>query len=145
MKYSYKLSDAVHILTYIEIAPTVALDSVTIAASVEANPSVVRRLMASLKKAGLLVSRAGAAKPHLARPASEINLLDIFKAVEVNNALLHVDPKTNMACPVGAHIQQTLDQAYDRVQRAAEAEMGQLTLQMMIDDLRQRQTATLKV
>lgn len=138
MKYSYKLSDAIHILVYIHIVPAGYLDSNTIAASVEANPSVVRRLMATMKKAGLIESRAGAAEPRLARPADAITVLDVFRAVEPNNALLHVDPRTNMDCPVGSHIQQTLNGAYDRIQRAAETEMAQLTVADMIKDIQLR-------
>ena len=138
MKYSYKLSDAIHILVYIHIAPKGLLDSTTIATSVESNPSVVRRLMATLKKAGLIDSRVGTAEPKLARPVAEISLLDVFRAVEPNSALLHVDPRTNSDCPVGAHIQQTLDGAYSRIQRAAENEMRQLTIQDMVEDIQLR-------
>lgn len=139
MKYSYKLSDAIHILAYVDIMPDGSeISSNDIALSIEANASVVRKLMANLKKAGLLESQVGAAKPKLARPASEITLLDVFKAVEINHELLHVDPRTNMDCPVGANIQQTLNGAYERVQKAAEAEMASLTVQDIIDGINER-------
>lgn len=140
MKYSYKLSDAIHILVYIDIIPDESISSNDIAESIEANPSVVRKLMANLKKAGLLESQVGAAHPKLAKSADTITLLDVFKAVETNHDLLHVDPRTNMNCPVGANIQQTLNDAYKRVQKAAEDEMSNLTIQDMINsiqDLRQ--------
>lgn len=140
MKYSYKLSDAIHILAYVDIIPDDNISSNDIAESIEANASVVRKLMANLKKAGLLESRVGAANPKLAKPANEITLLDVFKAVETNHDLLHVDPRTNMDCPVGANIQQTLNEAYKKIQKAAEDEMSNLTIQDMIDniqDLRQ--------
>ncbi|MFC6181867.1 Rrf2 family transcriptional regulator [Lactiplantibacillus daowaiensis] len=140
MKYSYKLSDAIHILAYVDIVPAATISSTEIAASIEANASVVRRLMANLKTAGLLESHAGAARPRLARPASEITLLDVFRAVEINHELLHVDPRTNMSCPVGANIQQTLDAAYARVQQAAEAELAQLTVQDIIDGIQARRS-----
>ena len=54
MKHSYKLSDAIHILTYVDIYKNYDLSSARIAASIEANASVVRNLMSKLKKAGLL-------------------------------------------------------------------------------------------
>ncbi|WP_334329354.1 Rrf2 family transcriptional regulator [Companilactobacillus sp. HBUAS59699] len=139
MKYSYKLSDAIHILAYVDIMPDGSeISSNDIALSIEANASVVRKLMANLKKAGLLESQVGAAKPKLARPASEITLLDVFKAVEINHELLHVDPRTNMDCPVGANIQQTLNSAYEQIQKAAEAEMASLTVQDIIDGINKR-------
>jgi len=135
MKYSYKLSDAIHILAYVEIIPDEKISSNDIAQSIEANASVVRKLMANLKRAGLLDSQVGAAKPKLARPAETITLLDVFEAVEGNHDLLHVDPETNMNCPVGSNIQQTLDEAYERVQKAAEDEMNKLTIQDIIDKI----------
>lgn len=138
MKYSYKLSDAIHILAYVAIIPDEKITSDQIALSIEANASVVRRLMASLKKAGLLVSQAGAARPRLAKPAGDITVLDVFNAVETNHDLLHVDPRTNMACPVGANIQQTLDGLYARVQAAAEAEMASQTLAEVITGIQTR-------
>ncbi|VDG20274.1 Rrf2 family transcriptional regulator [Lactiplantibacillus mudanjiangensis] len=138
MKYSYKLSDAIHILAYVSIVPAGNLSSATIAESIESNASVVRRLMANLKEAGLLASTVGAAKPHLAKPATEITLLDVFKAVETNHDILHVDPRTNMDCPVGANIQQTLNEAYAHVQNAAEAEMQAITVQSIIDGIQVR-------
>ena len=51
MKYSHRLSDAVHILTYIGATEIVEddLSSRAIAGSINSNPSLVRRLMSSLK------------------------------------------------------------------------------------------------
>ena len=50
MRYSYKLSDALHIMTYIDLYPDGDLSSAAIANSIEANPSVVRGTMARLKR-----------------------------------------------------------------------------------------------
>ena len=62
MKYSYKLSNAIHILTYVDIYKNDDLSSARIAASIEANASVVRNLMSKLKKAGLLNNQPGVAR-----------------------------------------------------------------------------------
>ena len=62
MKHSYKLSDAIHILTYVDIYKNDDLSSARIAASIEANASVVRNLMSKLKKAGLLNNQPGVAR-----------------------------------------------------------------------------------
>lgn len=139
MRYSHKLSDAVHILAYVVIYADGYLSSDAIAASIESNPSLIRRLMATLAKAGLLTTHPGTVAPELARPASSITLLDVYRAIEDNQQLLHVDPKTNPQCIVGGQIQATLNQAYRNVQQAAEAEMANITLQNLIDDILQRQ------
>lgn len=141
MKYSHKLSDGVHILAYVDIYQDADLSSSAIAASIEANPSLVRRLMAQLVKAGLLTSQPGAAAPALARPAAEISLLDVYQALEGNQALLHIDEKTNPQCIVGGNIQASLNVAYAQVQQAAEAQMAAISLQGIISDILQREAA----
>ncbi|MCI1895100.1 Rrf2 family transcriptional regulator [Lacticaseibacillus suilingensis] len=141
MKYSHKLSDGVHILAYVDIYQDADLSSGAIAASIEANPSLVRRLMAQLVKAGLLTSQPGAAAPALARPAAEISLLDVYQALEGNKELLHIDEKTNPQCIVGGNIQASLNVAYAQVQQAAEAQMAAISLQGIISDILQREAA----
>ena len=51
MKYSTKLSDAVHVLCFISINPSQDLSSAAIAKSIHTNPGYVRQIMMSLKKA----------------------------------------------------------------------------------------------
>lgn len=140
MKYSHKLSDAVHVLAYIDICQgEFDLSSNAIARSIESNPSLVRRLMSSLVKAGLLTSRPGVVEPSLAKEPTEITLLDVYYAIDEDHNLLHIDDKTNMDCPVGANIQDTLEEAYAKVQADAERSMSQITLAQLVDDLRVRQ------
>jgi DNA-binding IscR family transcriptional regulator len=135
MKYSHKLSDAVHILAYIDILPDTDLSSSAIAASVDSNPSLIRRLMSLLVQAGLLKTSPGKIDPKLARSADDISLLDIYLAIEDDPQLLHVDDKTNMQCIVGGNIQATLNQAYRQVQEAAQKQMAAISLQSLIDDI----------
>ncbi|MFC6273935.1 Rrf2 family transcriptional regulator [Levilactobacillus tangyuanensis] len=139
MRYSHKLSDAVHILAYVAIYHDDDLSSAAIAASIESNPALVRRLMGALRRAELLTTQQGSATPQLARPADRISLLDVYHAVEADTPLLHVDDKTNPACIVGGNIQATLRGAYAEVQDAAERQMAAITLASLIVDIRQRE------
>ena len=95
MKYSTKLSDTVHVMVLIAINQEKSLSSASIAESVHTNPGFVRQLMLKLKKAGLMTSVAGHARPSLSKPADQITLLDIYKAVEGEKPLLHLDTHTN--------------------------------------------------
>lgn len=135
MKYSHKLSDAVHILSYVEIYHDADLSSSAIALSIESNASLIRRLMASLVRGGLLETRPGSVSPKLTRPADEITLLDVYNAIEVDHNFLHVDEKTNPNCIVGGNIQSALDKAYNQVQNDAERSMQEITLASIIDDI----------
>ncbi len=127
MKFSYKLSDAIHILAYLEIFKDGDRSSRQIAASIEANPSVVRSLMSNLRTAGLIVTRQGAAGANLAKSPAEINLYDVYQAIDMQR-LLHIDPKTNPNCPVGANIQTVLDQVYTAAEQAAFAKLKDTSL-----------------
>ncbi|HJE45843.1 Rrf2 family transcriptional regulator [Levilactobacillus namurensis] len=139
MRYSHRLSDAVHILAYVEIYRDGDLSSQAIAASVESNPALVRRLMGALRQAGLLATQRGSAQPHLLRDPATISLLDIYRAVEPDGDLLHVDDRTNPQCIVGGNIQETLRGAYQQVQRAAENQMAQITLAELISEIQVRE------
>ena len=63
MKYSTRLSDAVHILAFIALYPDCDLTSNKLAESVQTNPAYVRQLMSALRKGGLLVSVKGHPRP----------------------------------------------------------------------------------
>lgn len=139
MKYSHKLSDAVHILAYVHIYADGDLSSAAIAASVEANQSMVRQMMSRLVKAGLLNTQPGKVAPTLAKSPADITLLDVYRAVEDNRNLLHIDQKTNPLCIVGGNIQDTLNDVYASVQRDAEASMAKHTLAEIISDILTRQ------
>ncbi|GEO74496.1 transcriptional regulator [Levilactobacillus namurensis] len=139
MRYSHRLSDAVHILAYVEIYRDGDLSSQAIAASVESNPALVRRLMGALRQAGLLATQRGSAQPHLLRDPATMSLLDIYRAVEPDGDLLHVDDRTNPQCIVGGNIQETLRGAYQQVQRAAENQMAQITLAELISEIQVRE------
>ncbi|EFI84061.1 Rrf2 family transcriptional regulator [Listeria grayi] len=135
MKYSHKLSDGIHILAYMCICKDSDLSSKAIAASIESNPSLVRRMMAQLVKAGLIESRPGAVAPVLTKPAEEISLLEIYQAIEQDHRILHVDKNTNPRCIVGGNIQHTLNGIYDQLQANVEQEMREVTLQTVVDDI----------
>ena len=86
MKYSTKVSDAVHILAFIALHPVDTLTSDKIAESIRTNPGFVRQMMSALRKNGLLFSVQGHPRPALARVPEEtmsrITLRDILDRYE---------------------------------------------------------------
>ena len=128
MKFSTRLSDAVHILLFIYLNQETRLSSDQIAKSICTNPSYVRRLMAEMKEAGLIRSMRGQANPMLQRSPDSITLLDVYRAVEDQKPLLHLDTHTNPECGVGVNIQLALQEHYDRIQEIAEKAMGETSL-----------------
>ena len=95
MKYSRKLSDTIHTLAYICLGEEEHLTSARIAESVKTNPAYIRQLMAALKNAGLISNTQGQANACLTKPADEITMLDVYRAVEGEKPLLHLDIDIN--------------------------------------------------
>lgn len=133
MKYSTKLSDAIHIMAFIALYPDTDLSSTAIAKSIHTNPAFVRQIMLLLKKAGLIQTIAGHATPSLTKPPSQITLLELYHAIEGTKPLLHLDTHTNPECGVGVNIQLSLQKYYDDIQSTAEEKMSTITLQNILE------------
>lgn len=133
MKYSTKVSDAVHIMIFIILNPADSLTSSRIAESIKTNPGCVRQLMSSLRRYGLISSVKGHPRPALTRAPQDITLLDVYRAVEGQKPLLHLDTHTNPECGVGVNIQLALQDFFDQIQEQAEQKMQQITLQNILD------------
>lgn len=133
MKYSTRLSDAVHILAFIALNPNGSLSSSSIAESIHTNPGCVRQLMSDLRRAGLISSVKGHPRPALTRIPALITLLDVYRAVEGEKPLLHLDTHTNPECGVGIYIQLSLQDFFDQIQESAEKEMKSVTLQDILE------------
>lgn len=133
MKYSTKLSNAVHILLFIALNDNQTLSSGNIAVSIQTNPAYVRQLMAKLKSAKLIHSTRGQATPTLNALPTDITLLEVYRAVEVDKPLLHLDTHTNPECGIGVNIQLALAEHYAHIQKKTEQEIQQISLQDIID------------
>lgn len=113
-------------MIYIEVAGGALCSSTAIAESIKANPAYVRQLMMKLRKAGLLQSVHGHAMPRLTRQPEKISLLDVYKAVEGDKPLLHLDANINPSCDIGVNIQYALKGHYEQIQEHIEREMEQI-------------------
>lgn len=138
MKYSTKLSDALHVLAFLNLGAGQRLTSARIAESVKTNPSYIRQLLAALKRAGLVDSTQGQANPSLTRAPASITVQEVYRAVEGDKPLLHWDVNTNPACGVGVYVQQSIADFYSEIQIAAEEKMQVITLQDILDQYRQK-------
>ena len=132
---------AVHILTLLEQSGGEPVTSEYLAGSVNTNPSLVRRLLGTLAKAGLTTSRMGTGGGALlARPADAITLRDVFRAVEEEGELFGMHrEQPNPACPVGRNIQQVLEHRFDDAMKALEARLDRTTIAELGRDIVQRE------
>ena len=131
---------AVHILTFLHSQDGEPATSELIASSVDTNPSLIRRLMGQLIKAGLASAQRGSGGgASLARPADRITLRDVHRAVDGDAAVIPIHPAPNPKCPVGRNIQAALSNRIDAIDRAMQDEMARTTIADLFADVERRE------
>jgi Rrf2 family protein len=127
---SSKLSVGIHTMTIFALRPGEPLTSEYIACSVNTNPVVIRRLLGSLRDAGIVESRTGVGGGWSLRVAPErITLLDVLRAVEPRNEIFALHrSEPNPECPCGLHIQGVLAEVYDKVQDGMTRQLAGVTI-----------------
>ena len=139
MQFSTRLPVAVHILLCIAVFDGQnKTTSNFIAGSVGVNPVIVRGTLGKLKAAGIVYVDAGVGGAHLAKKAEDISLLDVFQAVEENESAFHLHENPKPACPVGRNVHAVLNHNLAMVDQAMQEQMGQITLQMLLDETQER-------
>ncbi len=125
---------AVHILTLLGKGDDENLKSESIAASVNTNPVVIRRILGQLSHAGLVSSQTGAfGGTRLARPAAEISLCEIYKSVSCGEVFALHAKAPNKDCPIGANIEAVLCNLQKEIDQAVGDKLGQYTLACIIE------------
>ncbi len=138
MQFSSRMTIAVHILLAIaEFADKEKTTSTFLAQSVNVHPVIIRNTLGKLKAAGIVHVRAGEGGATLANDPQKITLLDIFEAVEKEEDLFHFHEHPNPQCPVGKNMHAILDQRLISIQNAMRKEMRAMTVQDLINDMKQ--------
>lgn len=142
MKVSTRFSDSIHLLAFLVIYKgKTTLSSNIIASSLNTSPVVVRRLMSNLRDAGFIKTTHGSPDPELLRETKDISLLEIYLATEGKSPLFAIDHETNPDCIVGCNIQPTLTDYFSHAEIAAEAVLGKISLQDVIDTILVKEAA----
>ncbi len=127
---------AVHILTFLHEQQGQPATSELIASSVNTNPSLIRRLVLQLAKAGLTTSQMGTGGgTSLARPGTDISLLDVYRAVETGEVFGLPREQPNPKCAVGRNILGAMTERLTNATRAMETELGRSTIADMAADV----------
>lgn len=135
MRVSTKFSDTIHLLAFISVYQDIHITSAVIAVSINTSPVVVRRLIGTLKEAGVVTTDVETHNPTFAKSPEEITLLDIYLLTEGHTPLFALDKETNPLCIVGANIQDVLTGIYHEAETAALMELNRHTMQDVIDRL----------
>ena len=120
---------AVHILAVLAHKDGDRVSSTLLAASVNTNPVVIRRLLLALKEARLIETRKGAGVgSRLSRSAARIDLAQVFRAVECEEFFVMPRRKPNRACAVGQGIREALEQVCGSARQALERDLARTTV-----------------
>ena len=141
MQISSRFSIAVHSLLVIGyFQDKIKITGNKIAASVNTNPVIIRKLIVQLKQAGLVTVVVGSGGTSLAKPPQSISLLDIYTAVNTNseNNLFGFHSQPNIKCPIGRNIHAVLDMHMEFSQMAMEKCLEKITLKELIDQLSEK-------
>jgi len=135
MSTSSRFAVAVHILTLLAQAEG-PVPSSMIAGSVGTNPALIRRMIGALIEAGFVTTTMGSTGgATLARPASQITLLDVFRATETTALITLHQSAPNPACLVGREITGALQTVADRAQAAMDTTLAEITIASMLGEV----------
>ena len=138
MQISSRFTIAIHMMTCMEtFKEEHKITSDFLAASINVNPVIIRRILSQLKDAGLIEVKRGTGGAAVRKPLDEITFLNIYRAVECieENTLFHFHENPNPNCPVGKNIHNILDDKLHRVQAAMERELESISLADVMEDL----------
>lgn len=131
MQISSRFTIALHIFACVDtFKDEYKVTSDFLAASINTNPVIVRKILSQLKNAGLINVARGTGGITFTRPPADITFLDVYEAIEPveNGGLFHFHDAPNPACPVGRNIHGLLDGKLLAIQSAMETEMKKYTI-----------------
>jgi Rrf2 family protein len=137
MNTNQQFAMCIHALTLLA-ASEKPLTSKAIASSVDTNPVVIRRAMASLREHGIVSSKPGAHGGwHLSRKPKQIALCDIYRSLGEGNVLaIHDHPSKH--CAVGKNIRGALQAVFGEAQIEMEKALGRHTIADVLKDVQAR-------
>jgi Rrf2 family protein len=135
MNTSQRFAVSVHALTLLASSEK-PLTSEAIASSVDTNPVVIRRTMASLREHGLVASKPGVHGGwHLLRAPKQIALCDVYRSLGENDVLaIHSHP--SKYCPIGKNIKGALQNVFHEAQAEMEKALGNHTVADVLEEVR---------
>ena len=130
---------AVHIMTALAFSPGEVMGSQTLAASVNTNPVVVRRLLLALRRAGLIETFAGKhGGARLRREPNRISLVDIYDAVESRPVIPVNERKVSRYCRVSCNMKSIMSSVAESTEQAVRKHLRGITLAELVDKVHAR-------
>jgi Rrf2 family protein len=136
---SVQFAVAAHIMAALGYYHGEEISSATLAESVNADPTFVRKSLSKLSKAGLIVTKRGkSGASMLARSARQISLLDIYRASAAPQAFAIHSYPVRRKCPVSRHLKECMSGLLSQAQIGFEKSLAKITLDHLIGQIRRK-------
>jgi Rrf2 family protein len=115
------------------------ISSATLADSVNADPTFVRKSLSKLSKAGMVVTKRGKTGASvLARHPRQITLLDIYRASAAPAAFAVHSYPVEKRCPVSRNLKECMAGVLSQAQYSLERSLAKITLASLIGQIREK-------
>ncbi|WP_162601063.1 Rrf2 family transcriptional regulator [Paraburkholderia sp. C35] len=126
---NFQFSVASHVMATLGVRHGQSMYSATLADSVNADASFVRRIISKLAKAGLVKTvRGKSGACSLAKPPSQITMLEIYRASEAPVAFAIHDYPVEEECRVSRNIKGCMERVLCVAQNGLEESLARQTL-----------------
>ena len=138
MRQDSRLSRLLHVMLHME-GHSGPITSEVISTMLGSNPAVVRRIMAGLREAGYVTSEKGHGGGWtLARPLSEITLLDVYRALGPAEIFAFGLANPTPQCLVEQAVNSAMRTALEEAEQTLLTRFGEIALSDIASDFRQR-------
>lgn len=133
MQVTSRFTLAIHAILFIRCyEETRKVTSAELARSIGADATIIRRVLGQLQSAGIVNVRPGVGGASIARPLAEVNLLDIYEAIEASNGPMFKFYKTkDPTCRVAASIHTAIDESLAKIEDAMFDEMRAINMESL--------------
>ena len=134
---SVQFTVAAHIMAALGFFRGKELPSATLAESVDADPSFVRKSLSKLSKAGLIATTRGKnGASALTRSPEQITLLDIYRASAAPPTFAIHNYPVEKRCPISRNIKGCMSSVLRKAQHSFENSLDRITLADVVGEIR---------
>src|ERR1700681_2239871 len=134
---SVQFTVAAHIMAALGFYHGKELSSATLAASVNADPTFVRKSLSKLSKAGLIVTTRGKnGASTLTRSPEQITLLDVYRASAAPPTFAIHNYPVEKRCPISRNIKGCMTLVLKQAQNTFENTLAGITLADVVGEIR---------
>jgi len=134
---SVQFTVAAHIMAALGFFHGKDVSSATLAESVNADPTFVRKSLSKLSKAGLIVTTRGKnGASTLTRSPGQVTLLDIYRASAAPLTFAIHNYPVEKKCPISRNIKGCMSSVLEKAQNSFEKTLDQITLADLVGEIR---------